>query len=264
MSQAYFDRDLLNASTLKCYAGEDFSPRSAKLTPRTEKKAWDIGHAIHGGLEHMGQIPPNITVCPFDSYRSKDAKVWLAAEKDAGRIPLTSKEYEEVKEAIDRAWNNCGEEVKALLHHPEAKREEEMYTEEFKAMLDLRVGGVLLDYKSTRHALPKAILRDFFNMHYALQAYHYKMVAELKGIEVTDFIFLFVCTAAPFEINTFRVTEEVLEHGRDLWQRAYDRYAIFRDVADDGLPGYTTGIVDLLLPDYLTLDEDDVHTAYKD
>lgn len=256
MSVKYYRDPRINASLLKLYAGDEVSIKKARTYKYPEKKHFKIGSAIHLGLEFQGKLPDTIKECPYGTFQTDAAKAWRDEEEAKGNVALNSKEYAKVEGAIKEAWEYRPETIEGIdlptvYQSSNAVREEELYTEEFKAMLDLRVDGILIDWKTTRFEKPSDVERDFFRFNYPVQAYHYKMVAELCGIEYEKFYFVFVCKEPPYEVNVVEVTDDIIHIGEAHWTQAYLRYQKWRDVPISKLPGYSNKVLKPEVPQYL-------------
>lgn len=251
----YFSHPGLNASKLKLFSGEPFSPKTSvyQLNHQEdeEKVHFKKGSAVHDALEFKGKLPDKYILKEYSTFSSKEAKAWRDDQLSQGKVILKQEDLEAVHNMVKTIWNGCPELIKKAIQSKSACREYELYVDEFKAMLDLYHNGIIYDYKSSRHATEYQIKRDAYLLKYHVQAYHYKKIALMLGFEVKDFFFLVVCSNPPHELIVMRCDDEFMEKGEEEWNNAYERYQKFKDKAYRDLPGYYEEVIDLSIPDYV-------------
>lgn len=109
-----------------------------------------------------------------------------------------------------------------------------------RARFDRRIGGAILDLKSTSakpgsHSLRTAIL----DYGYDLSAYHYMAVARELGLDVDGFGLVFVAKTDPHYVTVVDLGETFLERGRILRDQALRRLSKTAD-AYEGATGFIT------------------------
>ena len=150
-----------------------------------------------------------------------------------GKTVMKQADYEAAKAMTSAIWSNCPYDVQQAVRDPDSEREVAIYTDEFKALLDLRTHSRVYDYKTTAATSVSGIVKDAIKYGYHIQAHHYLMVSQAE-----EFVFIFVSSKAPHEVFVMIPDSEFLEYGADCWQEAYDRYQRWRDVTE--FPATTT------------------------
>jgi hypothetical protein len=218
MSKAYFNDPRLNASTLKLFSGRDFDPLVAvhkMRNPSGPTPAMALGTAVHSIVEHLGSTE-GLIVSPYDNFRTKEAQLWKAEHPEY----LTSEDLLKAERMASRILSVCDE-----AHSPSALREEEFYTDDYKALLDLVLDSKGIDYKTTAATSASQFERDCIKYGYALQAYHYLMVAELDSFE-----FIAVSSVEPHPVWRFTCAPDFIEYGKQQWHEAFERYTAYKDM----------------------------------
>jgi hypothetical protein len=110
-----------------------------------------------------------------------------------------------------------------------------------KARFDRHIPGAIVDLKSTsgkpgRESLARAVI----DYGYDLSAAHYLAVAELLGIDVQAFAFVFVSKDAPHYVTVCDLDEAFLERGRALRAKAIRRHTDPTEPAYEGAAGFLT------------------------
>lgn len=233
----------INASKLKYFAGDNFEPMMAldKIrNPSPPSDAMKLGTLVHLFVEHKLSLPMvtnQIKVSPYENFRKKEAQEWKKENPDY----YTSAQ-------LDQALDMARQIIKVT---PEAKSdkaimEQDFYKGEYKALLDCVIDGVGYDWKTTSATDAHQWIRDANNYHYALQAYHYQMVADLK-----EFEFCAVSSIKPYPVWRFKCTPEYLEYGKHLWDQAVERFNRYIDAEIE--PSYE--VISLDAPRWFNPDE---------
>lgn len=110
-----------------------------------------------------------------------------------------------------------------------------------KARFDRHIPGVIVDLKSTsgkpgRESLARAVI----DYGYDLSAAHYLTVAELLGIDVQAFAFVFVSKDAPHYVTVCDLDETFLARGRALRAQAIRRHTDPLEPPYEGATGFLT------------------------
>lgn len=258
--KGYFAHPGINASKIKLFSGEPFSPKTSVYNLNhqedEEQTHFKKGSAVHDALEYKGILPEKYILKKYDTFSSKEAKAWRDAQKAKGKIILKSDELESVHNMVGAIWDGCPESVKRVVQSKGAYREHELYADGFKAMLDLYHSGIIYDYKTSRYSTEHQIKKDAYRLKYHIQAYHYKKIAQMKSMEVKDFIFIFVCSNPPHEVIVMRCDSEFVERGEEEWNIAYERFIEYKDRDYRDLPGYYADVIDLSIPEYVLENEE--------
>lgn len=192
------------------------SPAHAKLAhPRLNPdhqpenaERFDLGSAAHALM--LGD-PQQFEVIDADDWRTKAAKEARDAAREAGRIPLLARQWDEVCAMVAAGRMQ-------LAAHPEANEafnpdlgasEQTLVWEEggiwCRARLDWKphAGNVFYDYKTTGgSADPAEWARTCFNVGTDIQAGFYRRgIAAVLGIENAHFRFVVQETSPPYALS---------------------------------------------------------------
>ena len=247
----YFKDPRLNASTLKCFAGQDYSPAVALQKwkgPRTQTKALSLGSLTHAFVEGRGELPEGtilkerdeeseglgaeFILSPFDDFRKKDARDWKAGLPE-GLTPIKPSELIQARDMAHSLLNKIEAPYSGILLDPESQREKEYYTDRLKAKLDLvsKSGLMCLEVKTTRHSTWSDIKRDFDRMAYHLQIFQYHKVSQVQTIAA-----VIVSSVAPYPVFQAPCSDDYLEYGEWEFNRAFERYQIWKDCHPEEVP----------------------------
>ena len=114
----------------------------------------------------------------------------------------------------------------------------------------------ILDLKTVDKATPRAFQRKLVDFRYDLQAAWYtRLAAEAFADMEVEFIFVAIEKKPPYGICLYRASEGVLDHGNRLMDKALNTLGERR--ALDDWPAYPPEILDLELPGWETMQEDE-------
>jgi len=255
MSRAYFKHPGISASLLKNYAGEEFSPLQAKQSFKKSTANMVLGSGVHSGLEFDGVINPlEFVESRYDSFRTNDARLWRNDMEERGIEVLAKNDWARANTMIQRVINDPV--FGPIYGDKDAKREIEVYTEHYKAMMDVVIGDTVYDYKTCSDARPSQIMKDAYHYGYHLQAYHYlKRAQEGIGEHIKHFRFVFICSAEPYDVVCMEPSERFMQLGEAQWTQANERYLYWKDVKNP--PGYGFGeFIELDVPPWATREAD--------
>ncbi|WP_136057289.1 PD-(D/E)XK nuclease-like domain-containing protein [Microbacterium sp. K24] len=233
---------------------------------RVEKKAYDVGSAVHALVLGTGYdvaiIPDDLLSGANKAISSDKAKAWVKENRDAGKIPMKEAEYAPVKAMAD-----------AVLMHPTGRAllerdgdaEASMFATDPVTGIDLRCRfdflpadrRVAVDLKKTRpgHARPFKFASTVVEYGYDVSWAHYLLTAELAGEPVTEMVFLVVEDGPPFHILPARLDPDFKEIGEAKARVARDRFARALDTGE--WPGYPTEIQLIRPPQFAIYDHID-------
>lgn len=129
-----------------------------------------------------------------------------------------------------------------------------------RAKIDRLNTTYFLDLKTTRCANPKSFERDFYNLHYDLQAYHYQTAIEAAyGVRLPMKI-VAVENSAPYVAERFDVSEDFMETGHEKWIDAVSKleYAFENGVWYSYVNDEIDPIPELLPPKWLRKEVDEI------
>ena len=255
------DQDYLSSSRLKGYLPEHFRK------PSGSTEALDFGTLFHTVVLE----PDNLA-----EYVALDAeKIGVKSDGTPALNPtMTAAWKKAVAEAesdgltviaqadLDRALNMRD----AILRHDTARRllfEEDGRAElsafavdenglRHKARFDRLISGVGIDLKSTSGKPGEdAIARAVIDYGYDLSAGHYLAVADLLGLDLQAFAFVFVSKDDDPFVTVCDLDETFLARGRALREKAIRRHI---DPAEPRYPG-ATGFLTLTAPRWAQIGE---------
>ena len=205
----YYTSEGINASTLKYFAGDYFSPTQALYkmrNPFEPTQAMSLGTAVHSILEHEMNTDEAYEVIA-GAYKTEKA-----------RAPQMNKACA----MANNVWETC----KDVVQSPNAIRERAHFVGEFKALIDLEVDGVGYDYKTTRVTTLDECRREAHKYHLEVQAYHYCTFGNFKGFE-----FIFVSSVEPHQVFRLKCSQEYLQDfAKPRWEQALERYYKYKDM----------------------------------
>jgi hypothetical protein len=252
----------LSASLAKLLLAK--SPRHAwfaspRLNPDWEpqdRKTFDIGRAAHRAVLGFGQdyvAVPEELLSSNGAIGTKDAKAWVAAQREAGRTPLKADELEQVETMARIARDRLAERGITL----DPARSEMCGVAQIdgawcRAMFDntpVEPREPIYDYKSCEDASPAACLRAVINYGYDIQAEHYRAVWKAITGEDRDFVFIFQEKAPPHEVTLIRLSGMFQDTAQTRVARA--RRIWGECVTSNQWPGYPAGINEVDPPAWL-------------
>lgn len=217
------------------------------LLPETYKPFTGVSAAMSfGTLVHTLALEPEnaANVVPLDP-----AEVGVKANGEPALEPTKTaawkKRVTDVEAAgkhvvTQDAWDRAVAMVDAIHDHPEAgplifgdngaNEESAFWVDDagirHKARFDRRIPGAIVDIKTTAaqpgsHSLGKQII----NYGYELSAAHYLAVAEGLGLDVTDFLHVWVEKVEPYRVTVTELDDYFLARGRSLRELALQRAA---------------------------------------
>ncbi|MFE9844750.1 PD-(D/E)XK nuclease-like domain-containing protein [Streptomyces goshikiensis] len=231
------------------------------------KRVFDLGHAAHRLVLGEGA---EIAEIKYTDYKAKGAQADRDAARFDGRVPLLTKECEQVKamaEAIRR------HPIAGPLFTPgEGIPEQALFWQDGpsgvtrRALIDWtkhRTSGgrlILADYKTTVDASLDAISKTVNERGYHCQDAWYRDGAIALGLgdEDTVMVFVFQEKTAPYLITVVELDRETVRRGREKNRRAIDTYA---ECQASGIwPGYHDGVAITSLPVWAQLRHDEEYS----
>lgn len=253
--------------------GENFSrlknmARSARhyqyrsQTPRTDTPALSLGRAVHLAVLEPEKFS---TTCVRWDGGTRRGKEWDAfRERHGGREILTADEDDlcadissaVLADPIARHYVTGGApEVSVLWTHDEQEMGElPGFSVECKARLDYVRPDCLVDLKTCRDASQEGFGREAWRLQYHVQAAYYRDGYAAATGRVLPFFIVAVEKDAPHVCQVFRVTENLLDLGRDSY------LAMLRQLdqckREGTWPGYSEGELELMPPRWALPDDD--------
>ncbi len=186
------------------------------------------------------------------NWNAKYCKQWRQEQEADGLLVVTATEGD----AVEKATREVIKHPKAAPLIEGARTEVSLVTmsEEFgipvKARLDLvPVGPDLADVKLTTDVSARAFGSHAYDMGYHIQAAWYLDIwNDMAGEEdpKTGFKFIAVESSAPYAVNVFTVTPDLIALGREQYREALAVYA--RCMHVDLWPAYPANVIELGVP----------------
>jgi hypothetical protein len=229
------DRESLSVSGAKTILKAPALYRWQQDNP-VHKDVFDFGTAAHALVLGIGAP---ILVCPFDSWRSKDAQQMRDDARSKGETPLLTADYQSVQAMADVLSEN----TTAMRLLSEGKPEVSAYALDEptgvirRGRFDWLGASILTDYKTAASVEPSAFAGSVAKFGYHMQAAWYLDLAHDLGHPAEAFAFIAQEKTAPHLVEVYELDDAAIRRGRELNQRALER---FRDCRDSGhWPGYT-------------------------
>lgn len=195
-------------------------------TEEEESDAKDNGSIVHSLLLGKGA---DFAVFDFDSWRKKVAKEAKAEAKAAGQIPILTKRYDELQQAVailrarlkEKGYEFNGASEVPIQWYARGAQGPVLC----RSMIDHAwlSHGVSVDLKTIRDAHPEHIDRTFVQNGYHIQDHAYIKAHEALIPELTgrvDLTFLFVEIKPPYAITPYQPDGAAMEIGKLHWERA--------------------------------------------
>jgi len=229
----------LSYSSLKAFAKSpnhylEYISREFKETP-----AMAFGRAFHCLLLEPELFNEKYAVAPKCDKRTKLGKEeWLSfSESHKDKEPLDGGDYDNLLKMVFNVQSEERQSLKKI--NPEVPISGMIQDIEFKGILDGISARHILDVKTTQDASPKAFSRTIFDLMYHLQAAIY---CEITGVQ--DYYILAVENTAPFNVQEYHLSFEVIQAGR---VQLFDLIRKFKNW--DGTPeSYGIGAIEINLP----------------
>lgn len=254
------DKDSLSSSgarTLLWSAPAKFLAEQMK--PPNPKPEYDFGHVTHRLVLSKGS---EIDVVDAGNWQTNAAKTARLESWDAGKVPILAKDYETAKLMAKRVVEHpiAG----ALLAVGDAEVSGWWHDEVTGARLRWRADWlhpgrsrlIIVDYKTTKSAEPKAFAKSIGEYGYHQQDAWYRAGVIANGVD-PDPLFLFIAQekTAPYLVSVNETRPDDLERGHQLNLRAIEIYAQCRQTGQ--WPGYGDGIHTADIPNYHRYREED-------
>lgn len=210
----------------------------------TYKHVYDIGTIAHSLI--LEGDSSGVTVIDVPDKRGNKWTVPETAARDAGKIPVTTAEWDSIKAMRD-----------SVMAHPEAARmftghkaEQSVFHREDSGLMvkvrpDAYKPGLIGDLKTTNDADPNEFGNTAFNFGYFISAAMYTDVWKAATGEDVEFVFVNVEKKAPYLVSVTHLTQADLNKGRVMIERAKRIYA--ECVKNNEWPGYP-GVRETTMP----------------
>jgi len=237
ISNAAYHRDpALGSTSLKTLATKTPAHYQHDKAHPKSSDAFDLGTVAHSLILEGDRS--GVEVWDFPAWTTKAAKESREESRAAGKIPMLTKEWEQVVAMRD-----------AVMAHPQArelftghKAEQSVFWEEDGLMLKCRPDawkpGLLIDLKTARDANPNEFGKVAHSFGYHQSAAHYIDGVKAATGEELPFHFVLVEKTAPYLVSVVELDAEAINIGRELNERAK---RIYRECVETNTwPGYPT------------------------
>ncbi|MGW8565691.1 PD-(D/E)XK nuclease-like domain-containing protein [Isoptericola sp. NPDC055881] len=222
---------------------------------RTDKKAFDLGHAVHAKVLGAGL---DVAVIPAEKLASngaastKDAKEFIAGARAEGLVPIKPDEWAAVERMANAVLAN--DDARALLEAPGNSEASAFWDDpetgiECKGRFDRLLADVpiAVDVKTTgQTADPRHLPRYAVNLGWDVQASHYRAAAEILRGTPHRFLHVVVETTDPHLVSVVELDADFLAIGEARRRTAVDLFVACTAAAQ--WPGYPAGVTPLRPP----------------
>lgn len=223
------------ATSLAIFEPEKFRSTFAVYEDRRAGKEWEKFKAA--------QLP-GVEILKLETYEQVKAIAKAVRSSEMARPYVSGGRGE-----VTMCWSQVSPDVGGMPG----------YRVECKGRLDFLPSGVfaLSDVKTTRNAAPDAFGRQAFALDYCVQAAWYVDAYRLLTGEERPFFLVAVEAASPHVVQVYRLTDEQIGFGREVYRARLDRLSLCR--RESRWPGYSDDVMDLTLPRWaVPQDEEDV------
>lgn len=239
MTEDEYRNGALSASGMKYLLK---SPKQYRhyMDNRGSKPEFDFGHAVHADVLGVGsqlvEIPDDLLSGVNRSISSNEAKAWVAAQREAGTIPLKADVIAQVKACADSVRANP--KAAWLLGLP---GESEVAFEAVDPLTGVTIRSrldrlaTLPDGRKINIDLKTSEDVRLMKLRFKIEDYCYDVQSEVYKWQIgmayqTDHIapthLIFVQTEAPYEVRTIQLAhEDWINGGRVKMRRAINTYA---------------------------------------
>lgn len=226
----------LGSTSLKTLATRTPAHYQHDLRHPKSSDAFDLGTAAHSLILEGDES--GVEVWDFPAWTTKVAKESREESRAAGKIPMLTKDWQQVQAMRDAVM------AQAIAHAAFTghKAEQSVFWDEdgltLKCRPDAWQPGALIDLKTTRDANPNEFGKIAHEYGYHQSAAHYIDGVKAATGEELPFHFVLVEKTAPYLVSVVELDVEAVNIGRALNKRAK---RIYRECAETNTwPGYPT------------------------
>lgn len=214
--------------------------------------AMDIGTVAHIRLLSPPDFNDQVSVSPFDSFRTNEAKAWRDEKQQHGITIITESDLARVDAMVAVAKDDT-DAYQFLLHSD--YNELSVYTEleglPFKCRLDAAKFDEerIADYKTTSDASPFKFSRHAINMRYHVQAGLYVHALEsVTSAHIEQFALVAQETEPPYVVQTYLLGRAEIDAGYALARAKL--LELKQCIADGVFPAYANEPIPITLPQW--------------
>ena len=217
----YQDTDYVSNSMLNNLTGK--SPEYFRFVmdnPQPTTSAMKFGSAIHMNVLQPEEFNKHYIVSPKFDKRTKQGKLDYAefTKNNMFKTIITEQEYELIEQMTDKLMRDV--DAKTLLcnglkEHIVAWENEE-YNVKCRGMLDVykKDAGIIVDLKTTQDSSYYGFSKSVKKFKYYKQAAFY-----MDAVKAEEYYIVAIEKNPPFSINIIQIGDELLDKGRELYNR---------------------------------------------
>lgn len=244
-------------------------PKLGGSVERVSSRVMDEGAILHKLLLGAGA---QFEMVVADDWRTKAAKEERAAILAGGKIAVLAHNFQKIKTAADRIFQNAKNQGFPFGGRSELAIEFTDYADSWKhereVLCRCRIDQVndehvIYDVKKVRSANPKDITRSIVEYGYDIQEHVYKRAYEHlvpEAVGRSKFVFLFCEIDPPYEVVPAVLDGAFREIGRQRWEKAVTLWEQLLIEGSWPWPGYSDGAVTLAAPAWVISQE--LHEEY--
>jgi hypothetical protein len=230
---------LVNSTPMHAHAAH---PRLNPHFKRAEKSSWDVGSVAHMLL--LEGHRDRVKVIEADSYKKKDAQEERDAARDAGLVPVLTKDFERVEAAVSTIRTQLEARDVEIPLLGDGKAEQTLIWQErgvtCRALVDWLHNDFLAidDLKTTTTSANPVIWanRQIKAIGADVQVAFYRRGVKALTDQDPEFRYIVAESEPPFAVSVVSLAPTWMELGEVKVERAINRW---RDcMANDDWPGY--------------------------
>ena len=245
-NEEYHTRPEISKSGLDRIA---ISPLFFKEGEYTESASMSLGTLIHTVILEHHEFNCRYVVGPDADKNTKSWKNFVN-EIGPGLIPLKPCEYDKAMFIRNSVFRHPkAKELLDLAGRSEISVINELNGIPVRCRPDrLTDNGICIDLKTTRSVQTRSISKSMHDYRYHVQNAFYFDVLRAEGIDIEGFVFIFVETSPPYDVNVCMLTDDAIELGRNLYKRDIETYK--QCLESDKWPGVSDTVTEIDLPRY--------------
>lgn len=230
--------------------------------PQPFKKAFEVGHAVHGKVLGVGLdavVVPEDMLASNGAASTKEAKAFIKDARDAGKVVLKQEEWDRVDAMAEAVLAHQDASFLVANGQPEASLiwDDPSTGVRCRGRLDYWHQGpyVAVDLKTVQSADPTRFARHAVDFGYDVQAGHYQegTAYALGEKTIPRFLHVLVAKEPPHLVSVVELDSWFLDIGQARAHQAIQLYA--KCMANNDWPGYAPGIHRIAAPKWYRADE---------
>lgn len=218
---------------------------------RPEKKAYDVGHAVHAKVLGTGATVvaiPDDLLASNGAISTKAAKEWVEQARAEGKVPMKADELRPIEEMSEAVLRH--ETASVLLAQPGNPEVSVLSTDPntevpVRARFDYlpyprQPRAIALELKTTDDASPESFVKSIIEYGYDLSQEWYRDTYRWATGEEVEFAFIVVEKRPPYLVAHYQLPEAFVAMGA---RKAIEARAQYAEYTASGVwPGYSPAI----------------------